>query len=518
METGNAKQAGERQMGGSADDSNPEWPDIAGASPAAHGVIYLSMATAGAVLGAYAFHVVAARWLATAEYGRFVLVLSIITWAEGFHGAALSGPAKMLSEDHRRLSAALRMASKWFLSLGVLGGLLLLVAAPLIASGFGDRALIGLLALAAVEIPLTGLFRMTAWFTGAMRHYGVSSAIKTVYSIGRSALGCALIVLGLGAMGGVAGQVVATAVAAGLGVLLLHRAGRGLPRVDYPPMLRRSLSWAGASMVTAIGMNTLIAMDLWMVRGLLPDPALAGVYGAAFALGRTPKFLMQALAPAVFPRVSQALSRGQEALAASVAREAFRVVIIVFVPLCVLVGESSTEIIVFVFSERYIEAGPPLMVLMVAISVFSFYHLMLSLLAAADRPGLRAAFVLALVPVGLVLNVLLIPPYGVVGAAAATLVTMVLGVLSTLWLVRRLTGVELPYGSFLRCGVSGALVYVTARLWNVEGWVIMPRLAVLGLAYFGILFALGELGKKEIRSITGVLPARIRAYVSKLYN
>ncbi|MFW5996637.1 MAG: lipopolysaccharide biosynthesis protein [Lentisphaeria bacterium] len=472
------------------------------------------MATAGAVLGGYALHVVAARWLATAEYGRFVLVLSIITWAEGFHGAALSGPGKVLSEDHRRLSAALGMACKWFLPSGLVGGLLLLAAAPLIASGLGDQALVGFLALAAVEIPLTGLFRMTARFSGVMRRYGVSSAIKMVYNIGRSALGCALIVLGLGAMGGLAGQILATALAAGLGVLLLLRAGRGLPRVEYPPMLRRSFSWAGYSMIMAIGLNTLIAMDLWMVKGLLADPALAGVYGAAFALARTPKFLMQALAPAVFPRVSQALAQGQAALAASVSREAFRVVIIVFVPLCVLVGESSTEIIDFVFSERYVAAGPPLMVLMVAISVFSFYQLMLSLLAAADRPGLRAAFVLALVPVGLVMNLLLIPAYGVVGAAAATLVTMIIGVLSIVWLVRGLTGAGLPCLSFLRCGISGGIVYAAARLWSAEGWVIIPRLAALGLAYVGILFILRELGRKEIRSVTGVLPPKLRARIT----
>ena len=154
-------------------------------------------------------------------------------------------------------------------------------------------------------------------------------------------------------------------------------------------------------------------------------------------------------------------------------------------------------------------------VLMVAISVYAFFQLMLALTAAADRPGLRTAFALGLVPVGLALNFLLIPRHGIIGAAAATLITMTAGVLGMTPFVKRYTGALLPFRSLMRCGIAGVLVYGAARGWNAEGWMLVPRLALLGLAYIALLFVTGELGKKEIRSAAGVLPGGARAFINR---
>ncbi|MCF8104529.1 MAG: polysaccharide biosynthesis C-terminal domain-containing protein [Desulfohalobiaceae bacterium] len=459
---------------------------------------------------------VAARWLSTADYGRLVLVLSILTWAENFQGAALSGAVKAVSEDHRRLYAALRVSIKWFLPSGVIGGLLLFASAPFIAAGLGDHTLMGLLILAAVEIPLTALLRMTARFGSSMRRYAMSSVINSFYTLGRTAFGCALIILGLGAMGGIAGQVVATALVAGIGLLLLLRATRGLARVDYPQMLPRSLLWAGYSSAYAIGISTLIAMDMWCVKGLIADAAQAGFYGAAFALARIPKFLMQAVADAVFPRVSHSLAQGRAVLAATVTEEAFRTLIIMFVPLCVLVGESANEIVIFLFSDRYAAAGKPLAILMSAISVYAFFQLLLSLTEAANRPGLRMAIALGLVPVGLALNFWLIPHYGLTGAATATLITMTVGVLGTVPLVLRYTGAKVPFRTLFRCGVAGMLVYMAAHFWGAEGCVLIPKLILLSMFYIVLLFVMGELGKKEVRSAVNAFPEQTGFYIQRL--
>lgn len=482
--------------------------EIAGAAPAARGVLVLSLVTALSLVGGYALHMVAARHLVKADYGRFVLILSIVTWVESFQGAALTGVGKVLSEDHRRLSAAFAVARAWFLPSGVIGGLILLAAAPWIAAGLGDEALAGLLVLAAVEVPLTALFRMTARFSGVMRRYATSSLIQSLYVLGRTVLGCALILFGFGVMGGILGQVLATALAAGVGLWLLLRAGRGLPRVDYPEMRRRSLAWVGYSVAFSMGTSTLLAIDIWCVRGLLDDAEQVGLYGVAFVLARTPKFLMQAIDGAIFPRVSQALAQGRKSLAAAVATDAYRTLLIVLIPLCLLVGESATAILTFLFSERYAAAGRLLAILMVAISLYALFQLMLVLLAAADRPGVRTAFALGLLPLGLGLNFLLIPPFGITGAGVATLLTMLVGVLALAPMVRRCIGAFPPVRTLARCGLAGGLVFGAARFWPAEGWALIPRLAVLGAGYVGLLWGLGELADKDFRSLFRAIPRR----------
>jgi O-antigen/teichoic acid export membrane protein len=483
--------------------------EITGASPAVHGVVLLSITTLAAVLGGYAFHVVAARWLIISDYGLLVLVLSIITWAENIQGAVLSGAVKAVSEDHRRLSAALKMSVRWFLPSGLIAWLILLAISPLIASGLQEYALLGLLVLAAIEIPLTALMRMTARFTNAMRLYALNSAINLVYIIGRTAFGCSLIMLGFGAFGAVAGQVAATALAASIGLFLILRASWELPEVLYPQMLSRSISWAGYGLGYSFAISTLLAIDLWCVNGMLSDPDLAGIYGAAFAIARTPKFLVQAVAGAVFPRVSQAHSQGNTFLASKVTEESFRLLFIIFIPICILVGESSTEIITLLFTERYSEADVALTILMTALCVFAFYQLLLSLIEATNRPGVRTFFAISLVPVGLVLNFLLIPHHGINGAAAATLATMVIGVLVVTPLVLKYTKSSIPAWTIFRCAIAGMIVYISAYAWGAEGWMLIPKLGLLGLGYVVILFLIGELGSKEIRSVASVFPGRL---------
>ncbi|MFP4453820.1 MAG: polysaccharide biosynthesis C-terminal domain-containing protein [Desulfobacterales bacterium] len=486
------------------------------AAPAAQGVVFLSVASFIALLGGYFFHIIAARWLLTADYGRLVLVLSIITWAENINGALLAGPVKAISEDHRRFHAAFSMAKKWFLPSGMIGGMLLFAAAPFIAAGFHDQALIALLILAAMEIPLTALLRLAVRYSTAMRLYSMASAINSIYSIGRTALGCSLILIGLGAIGAVAGQVAGTALAAGIGLVLLIRATRSLPVTNYPQMLSRSVSWAGYSLSYSLGVSTLLAMDMWCVKGLTPDPAQAGFYGAAFALARTPKFIMQGVAGAVFPRVSQALAQAKKTLAAGVTEEALRFLLIVMIPLCVLVGESSSEIVTFLFSEKYTQAGTALAILMAAISIYACFQLMLSIIEAADHPGLRTAFTIGLVPVALGLNFLLIPRYGINGAALATLVSMALGALAVIPAVLYYTGARLPFWTIIRCSIAGGIIYAGAIIWPAEGWVLVPKLAALGLVHILILFISGELGGKDIRAVAEAIPGRTGSYLTRL--
>jgi stage V sporulation protein B len=489
--------------------------EIMGATPAAQGVIFLSVASFIALLGGYIFHIIAARWLLTDDYGRLVLILSIITWAENINGALLAGPVKAISEDHRRFHAAFSMAKKWFLPSGAIGGVLLFAATPFIAAGFHDQALIGLLILAAIEIPLTALLRLAVRYSIAMRLYGLASAINCVYSISRIALGCSLILIGLGAIGAVAGQVAGTALAAGIGLVLLIGATRRLPVTKYPQMLSRSISWAGYSLTYSLGVSTLLAMDMWCVKGLIPDPAQAGFYGAAFALARTPKFIMDAVAGAVFPRISQALAQAKKTLAAGVTEESLRFLLIVMIPLCVLVGESSTEIVTFLFSERYTQAGTALAILMAAISIYACFQLMLSIIEAADHPGLRTAFTIGLVPVALIFNFLFIPRYGINGAALATLVSMALGALAVIPAVLHYTGARLPVWTIIRCIIAGGIAYAGAMIWPAEGWVLVPKLAVLGMVYILILFISGELGGKDIQSVAGAIPGRTGAYLTR---
>ena len=484
------------------------------ARPAAHGVVYLSFVPFLALLGGYALHIFAARWLPTADYGRFVLVLSILLWTKNLQSQIFSGGlAKSVSEEHGRLRAALAVAKRWYFPSAIAVFVLLACAAPLIAAG--DRILLGLLLLGALEIPFSAVFRLSASLNNAMRRYPAVSFLHSVYALLRPFIGCLLLALGFGAFGAIGGQVIAGGIAGAVGLFLLVRTVKSLPAVDYPNMLHRSLSWTVYALPFSVIMSTMLAMDLWFVKGLTGSAEIAGIYGVAFTVARTPNFIALAVTGAVFPRVSQAIAAGDFTLSGSVSKEAFRVLIIVFVPLCVLIGESATAITTFMFSDRYNAAGLPLSILIVAISVFAFFRLLLVLIAASDRPGVRLLSATVILPIGVGLNILLIPRFGIVGAACATLITMAAGSLALTPFVRRFTAATMPMGTFARCGLAGSIIFVCAFFWQAEGWLLIPKLSVFTGIYVIILFLLGELGKEELRSTTAAFPAVIRTRLDR---
>jgi O-antigen/teichoic acid export membrane protein len=310
--------------------------------------------------------------------------------------------------------------------------------------------------------------------------------------------------------GAVVGLAGGAAAAGGLAVVLLARATARSPRRAYPPMLHRATSWTAVTVPLAVGRTTLLAIDMWLVKAMIDDPAAAGTYAAAYTLSRLPHFVSQGLASAVFPRVSGLLAEGRAAAARAVAVQAMRVVLIVFVPLCFVVAGSAEPIIVLLFSRRFAAAATPLVVLMAALSCSAALMLLSELLAAADRPGVRTAVVVALVPVSAALNVVLIARYGFNGAAAASLATFALGLLAAaaaVWVHLRAAP---PLITALRCAAAGALVYLAGRFWPAAGWAVVAKAALQVLGCLALLAACGELRRADVRSVLGVARRRGR--------
>jgi O-antigen/teichoic acid export membrane protein len=239
---------------------------------------------------------------------------------------------------------------------------------------------------------------------------------------------------------------------------------------------------------------------MWLVKPLVGDAA-AGIYGAAFAASRLPDIMSQGLTGAVFAKVSHALAEGKIAVARSVAVGAMRFVLVVFTPICALTACSSEAIIRILYTRKYIEAAPLLTILVAAICLGAAFKLLLQLLAAADRPGQRMAFVVALLPVSLALNVLLIRHYGLLGAAWASMITMAAGVAVGIVFVFRFLGVWPPVWAALRCGAAAAVACGLGLCWMPGGALVLVKLALLGLLYLGLLALLGEIGAGDLGAV-----------------
>jgi len=469
---------------------------------AARGTVLLATANLLMVVFGYLVHIIAARSLPEGSYGRFVIVISVMLWIKNFQNALIvPGLRKAVSEDPRRLSAALAVAGRWYtvVTAVVLAGFLACTSP--IGRVFGDPLLVGLLLLAAIEIPFDAAGVLGNWLFNGMRLYGTASAMLILQGVVRVAMIGLLLYVGLGTAGAVVGQISGPVVAGVLFLVFLLRYNRRMPRVPYPPMLRRALSWTAITLPTAAGATALAALDLWMVKALMDSPAAAGAYGAAYTVSLLPMFLAQALVGAVFPRVSHALAEGKDDLARSVSAEAVRVLLIVFAPICFLVAGSAGEITNLLFSARYADGAAALSLRIVGASLLAFVTVFYGLVAATNHPGVRMVAILALLPVAAGLNLWLIPAYGLIGAATACLATFGMGVVLAGLLVYRYLGAAVNGFNVLRCVAGGAAVFAAAKLWPTSGWMVVVKLAALGMVYLLLLVVLREFKRKDFAAL-----------------
>jgi len=167
----------------------------------------------------------------------------------------------------------------------------------------------------------------------------------------------------------------------------------------------------------------------------------------------------------------------------------------------VLGALDARPIMVFVFSEDYAGGGPLLALLLVAFGLFSVLDTLLHAMIADGRHLHVMAGLLALVPVELGLNALMIPAYGAIGAAAAFTIALGVGTLvAVLWSKMRFGGMVEPL-TLVRVVAATGVVALASTRFAVSGFWLLPKLAVLMLLYGLLLALLRELGPRDFEAL-----------------
>ena len=160
--------------------------------------------------------------------------------------------------------------------------------------------------------------------------------------------------------------------------------------------------------------------DLLFLRGFRGRVEV-GLYAAAYALV---SFLLNVgwtYAQSLLPTLTRLDREGGDA--ASLFQTAFAQVFVVILPVAVGGAMVSAPLILVVFGEEYAAAGAALAVLVWSVPLSLARSLSIVSLISRDRQDLVLRTTTSSAVVNLILNILLIPPFGLMGAAAATVIT-----------------------------------------------------------------------------------------------
>lgn len=194
-----------------------------------------------------------------------------------------------------------------------------------------------------------------------------------------------------------------------------------------------------------------------------------GIYTVAVSLSRFFWRIPQSVQTVTFPTSSEYWSKGKHSSLNKMIDKSMKYSACILILIGLVVWFFTEDIIVFLFGGDFITATLPLQVLLIGTIINGATNRPIGgSLAAAGYPELGFYITSMSAGLNIGLNLILIPLYGILGAAIATAVTLTIASLLSLFFVRKKLRVELDIKWFVKA--FGAAVLLILVFYTME-WI-----------------------------------------------
>jgi len=446
------------------------------------------------------------RGMGASGYGLFTLALGVVLWLELSLWAFFGRSTNRLVSTAEDPAAVAATAVRLYLAAGIAVMLGLWLAAGPVARLLGEPRLAVLLRIAALDVPLTALSTTCRETLVALGRWPQRARAAAGRWLTRLALIALAVAAGLGVEAALAACVGATAVEA-----FLARTGLGLLRRRERAPLRPLLAYSLPLFVYGVGIALYARLDLYVVKALGAAVAEAGIYAAAANGAWAFQFAGVVLTPLLLSDLSRRRAAGLDAEARRATAGALRLVLL-SAPFAALAAVEAPGLLRLVYGAGFAAGAPVFRLLLVA----AFGHLVLGVaittVVAAGHPRRAAPLGVAAPVVAIAAHLLVVPRWGMVGAAAVTAAVAAAAALAALAVTAPSARGYPGPASLVRTVFVGGLAAWAATAWPAEGPWLLVELPALSLVAAALLVLSGELHGDELARIASALaPSRARS-------
>jgi O-antigen/teichoic acid export membrane protein len=454
-----------------------------------------------------AYQVAVARALGTVGFGLYVLALAVSTFlAEACdlgldYGVLRFGAIARGAGDPGRLRAVVRRGLLGAFTAGSLASGLLIGAATPVGRAFGKPGMIPVLIPLALAIPFTGTAEVARSALRGMGRAAPSVASDSLITPGLR-LGMVLVALHVApgpphvAVAYAITEVVALLATLALLLRALRREGRWRRRrsrsrtkARTPGLFRYSLPMSLNRLILYTNNQTEV-----LVLGLLRPAGPVGVFGVARRLSMLVGSLLASISVLFNPIVADLHHNRHHLELDRLFKASARWLFTFGFPLCLIEIEFSRDLL-HVFGSGFSSGATALAILAIGQLVNVGTGTVAGLLAMVGRARMSVMNSVLFLSLSLALDFLMIPHWGILGAAIANATSLAAVNVLRVVQVHRVLGI-FPYDrAFLRPLGAGLIGGTVALLLPLAGMDPLPRLVlrmlVLGAAYIGALVAFG---------------------------
>lgn len=435
----------------------------------------------------------------------------LITIASGGMPPAI---AKYVAEysaqkDEVMVKQVIHTATKMVFILGLIFSVaIFLLAEPLAVGLFHKPEAILPFQLIALITPfsvIVGALRGTFQGSYQMENIVITKAFEQVFMIISAIF---LIIAGYYVAGAIIGTAIGFMASAAAGYVIYRRGvGHDLKDVKLTFSFREEISIAKTLFIFSLpvvitGLAELALFDFvgnFVVGFYLPSEYV-GYYGITTPVARLPLIISMAVATALLPAASEAVSLKDKNLLKTYINQSYRYVTLLVLPLSVGIMIFAAPIL-NVIGPAYVYGATALQILAIGMLFFTIYTISSSIAQGLGKPYLPMVILVVGTLLDLGLSIYLVPILGINGTAIATTITgfFIMGSLS--WKTLKIADVSLVKGDFVRI-VAASLIYGLSLMFLPKTILfVFVAMLISPIIYTIALIIFGGLKKSEVRMI-----------------
>ena len=462
-------------------------------------------------LSAYVIHAGMGRILGPAEYGRYGIVVTLTTMIIILVGNGIpTAMAKYLSEIFDTKQGLIKVIKRQAaIAQTILIGSLTVIFflfVPILARILGDPTLIPLFRISTLIIPAFALASFYFSYYTGLHLFNKQALLKTSRSAARILfiLGLALFLKsrGLALEGAIVGYILAPlSIFFEANLLDPFRRLKAEGFFDWRKLLR----YAWPITLFMLAYEFLITIDLYLVKGILHNDYLTGIYNGAITVGRIPYYLFYSLTIILLPAVSKSTSSNNHEETEKLISQSLRLMVMFLLPISILMSVYAAPILQIFYGKKFLDAAAPMSILMTGVAFLTVFYVMAFALSGAGKvkgPMYISFFGLT---ANIILSYIFIKKFALIGAAVATSATsfIIMGLL--LFYTYRFFGYLFRFSSFLKMVLASAVIYWLSFLFSKGHYIFIIWSVALFAIYLLILVILKEFGATEIEIVKQLL-------------
>jgi len=355
--------------------------------------------------------------------GVYFVTVTVVSWLMlGGRRGILEGTSKRISEGNspgEYFTAGFTLLVVFVL---VVSGIAL-VFQPYIESyvGFSEYSTAPVVVFVILMLATRLLFLFSAKTLKGERRVHVSGILRAVVIGFRSLTQMLLVLLGFALVGLLWGYVIGMTVIGVLGLVLVNLQ----PKIPNRNQVRSVLEYARYSWLGGLQSRALNDVDILVLNSFVAT-GLVGVYGVAWNLATFLNLFGNAVSTTVFPEISNLSEQESVEEVGPLVEDVIAYAGLIAIP-GVVGGGILADRLLLIYGPDFVEGTTVLFVLLLAVTLYSYFQQFLNALNGIDQPNAAFRANLVFVFSNIILNIILVWQVGFVGAAIASITSVLLG-------------------------------------------------------------------------------------------